>query len=448
MTDLTEGSILGKIVPFALPIIAGNILQQLYNVTDTLIVGKTLGVLRLAALGASSSINFLMFGFVMGLTSGCAVIISQTYGAKDMDGVRRAVAAHIVIAATFALTMTTLFLLGARPVLKLMRTPADVIDFSTAYITIIYQGITVTMLYNLLSASLRAVGDSRTPLMFLLFSSALNIALDLLFIVVFRWDVQGAAIATVLAQFTSAFLCCVYLRCRVPDLIPDRSSWRGVGPVVLKELRVGVPMGLQYTVLSAGMMILQSVVNGFGASAVAAMAIATKMHELMSNPLTAMSIAVATYVAQNLGAGRYDRIITGVHRSLLFTLCMAWVIGGTVFLFRDAIVGLFITGHQPEVMSYACRYLNWECPGITAIAFLFTYRGAIQGFGMGSTVIIAGFIELGMRLLSSVVGSRIVGFTGICMAATLAWTFGSLFLIPVFYHHALRGSPGGRKAQA
>ena len=433
MLDLTEGSILRKIILFVLPIIGGNMLQQLYNVTDTLIVGKTLGVLRLAAVGACGSIYFLMFGFVIGLTSGCGVVISQAYGAKDMSGVRRAIAAHIVIAAMFALVLTISFLSAVKPVLTLMRTTVDTIGFATAYITIIYQGITVTMLYNLLAASLRAVGDSKTPLKFLLFSSLLNIALDLLFIIKFHWDVQGAARATVLAQFISALLCIFYLYRKMPSLIPGRKSWKDLTPVVLRELRVGVPMGLQYTVISLGMMILQSVVNGFGSYAVAAVTVGNKMHELMVNPLNAMIVAMATYVAQNLGANKHERIVLGVNECAIFSCAMACCIGAVVFIFRDEIIGVFIAGHQPEVMSYARRFLTWESLGIPLISFLFVYRGAVQGLGAGLVVMLAGLFELALRLAASVIGSPIIGFTAVCMASPLAWGGGALVSGIYFY---------------
>ena len=433
MLDLTEGSILRKIILFALPIIGGNMLQQLYNVTDTLIVGKTLGVLRLAAVGACGATYFLMFGFILGLTSGCAVIISQAFGAKDMSGVRRAIAAHIIIATMFALIMTIVFLLAVKPVLTLMRTTADTIGLATAYITIIYQGITVTMLYNLLAASLRAVGDSKTPLKFLLFSSLLNIALDLLFIIKFHWDVQGAARATVLAQFVSALLCIIYLCRKMPSLIPGRESWKNLTPVVFRELRVGIPLGLQYTIISLGMMILQSVVNDFGSNAVAAVTVGNKMHQLMIIPLSAMVVAMSTFVAQNLGAKKHDRIVIGVKKCAIFTFTMACIIGIVMFTSRDAIIEVFIAGHQPEVMSYARKFLTWESLGIPLISFLFVYRGAVQGLGGGTVVMLAGLLELGMRLVASVIGSPILGFIAVCMAGPLAWTAGALVQITYFY---------------
>lgn len=227
--DLTEGSILGGIVAYALPVIAGNMLQQLYNVADTLIVGKTLGVVRLAAVGATGSMNFLMMGFVMGMTGGCAVLTSQARGAGNETGVRRTAAAHMAIAAALTAVMTAVFLLSAEPLLRIMNTTQDIFSYADSYITIIYAGIGASMLYNLLSATLSAIGDSRTPLMFLLFSSLLNIALDLVFIISFGWDVEGAAAATVVSQLVSGLLCLWYVCRREPQLIPHREDWHEIG---------------------------------------------------------------------------------------------------------------------------------------------------------------------------------------------------------------------------
>lgn len=435
MINLTEGSILGKLIPYSLPIIAGNMLQQFYNVTDTLIVGQTLGVMKLAAVGATGSLNFLMLGFIMGITSGCAVISSQAYGSGDQRLLCRSIAAHMAIAAALTVLMTVSFLLAVNPLLRLMNTTQDIFAPASAYITAVYQGIVATMLYNFLSATLRAVGDSRTPLLFLLFSSILNIALDLIFILTFGWDVQGAAWATVLAQLLSGILCYFYVRKKIPELMPQKDDWRGLMPLISHELRVGVPMGFQFTLIALGMMVLQSVLNGFGAEAVAAFTVGGKMHELMQNPLAAMSVVMATYAGQNLGAQKYDRISAGVRQCAIFTFLLSCAIGGIVFIFRDWITGLFIAGHDPKVMYYAHWFMNWECPSITTLSLLFVYRGAIQGLGDGLTVMLGGLFELAMRTVIPICLGGIIGYTSVCCAGPAAWTSSAVLMIAVFYWH-------------
>jgi putative MATE family efflux protein len=436
--DLTQGNILGRIIVYALPVIAGNMLQQLYNVTDTLIVGKTLGVIRLAAVGVAGSMNFLMVGFVMGVTGGCAVLTSQACGAGRESEVRRTTAAHMAIAAALTVLMTAGFLLSVKPLLRIMNTTPDIFGYADSYITVIYQGIAAVMLYNFLSATLSAIGDSRTPLMFLLFSSLLNIALDLIFIIVFGWDVEGAAAATVASQLVSGLLCLWYVCRREPQLIPHREDWRGLMPVVCQELRVGIPMGFQFTIIALGMMVLQSVLNGFGAEAVAAYTVGGRLHELMQNPLTAMSVVMATYAGQNKGARKYDRISEGVRKCALMSFLTACLIGGAVFLVRDQAVSLFLPGEEPAVSAYAHQYMNWECPSLSTLGFLFVYRGAIQGLGDGFTVMMGGIFELAMRAVIPILTSGTLGFLSVCIAGPAAWTSSAVLMIAVFYFHMHR----------
>lgn len=436
--DLTEGSILGGIVAYALPVIAGNMLQQLYNVADTLIVGKTLGVVRLAAVGTTGSMNFLMMGFVMGMTGGCAVLTSQARGAGNETGVRRTAAAHMAIAAALTAVMTAVFLLSAEPLLRIMNTTQDIFSYADSYITIIYAGIGASMLYNLLSATLSAIGDSRTPLMFLLFSSLLNIALDLVFIISFGWDVEGAAAATVVSQLVSGLLCLWYVCRREPQLIPYREDWHGLMPIIRRELRVGIPMGFQFTIIALGMMVLQSVLNGFGAEAVAAYTVGGKIHELMQNPLAAMSVVMATFAGQNMGACKYVRIVEGVQKCAVLSFLTACLIGGGVFLVRDQAVSLFLPGEEPAVSAYAHQFMNWECPTLSTLGLLSVYRGAIQGLGDGMTVMLGGVFELAMRTVIPILTSGVLGFLSVCVAGPAAWTSSAVLMIAVFYYRLSR----------
>lgn len=306
--NLTQGKISSQILFFAIPVIIGNLLQELYNVVDTLIVGQTLGEIKLAAVGSTSSLNFFALGFFIGLSAGCSVITSQHFGAKDMERVKKSVAAHIIIGVVSAVVLTVSFVLLVNPLLTMLGTTSDTFDYASRYLTIIYLGIPATMLYNLTASLLRSVGDSKTPLYLLLFSSVMNVGLDLLFIIVFRWDVSGAAIATVISQLVSAVLCCVYIFFKVKMLLPNRSSFKNLTSTVRDELKVGFPMGLQNSVISIGMMVLQYFVNQFGSYAVAAYTIGNRVQLLIQNPMNSMSTVIATFAGQNEGAGRYDRI--------------------------------------------------------------------------------------------------------------------------------------------
>ena len=298
--NLTQGKIFSQILFFAIPVIIGNLLQELYNVVDTLIVGQTLGEIKLAAVGSTSSLNFFALGFFIGLSAGCSVITSQHFGAGNIKQIKKSVAAHILIGIISSAVLTVAFVFLVNPFLTMLGTTKETFDYASRYLTIIYLGIPATMLYNLTASLLRSVGDSKTPLYLLLFSSVLNVGLDLLFIVVFKWDVAGAAIATVVSQLISAVLCCIYICFKVKLLLPTKESFTSIGRMVADELKVGCPMGLQNSVISIGMMVLQYFVNQFGSYAVAGYTIGNRVQMLVQNPMNSMSMVIATFAGQNI----------------------------------------------------------------------------------------------------------------------------------------------------
>ena len=377
--NLTQGKISSQILFFAIPVIIGNLLQELYNVVDTLIVGQTLGEIKLAAVGSTSSLNFFALGFFIGLSAGCSVITSQHFGANDMERVKKSVAAHIIIGVVSAVVLTVSFVLLVNPLLTMLGTTSDTFEYASRYLTIIYLGIPATMLYNLTASLLRSVGDSKTPLYLLLFSSVMNVGLDLLFIIVFRWDVSGAAIATVISQLVSAVLCCVYIFFKVKMLLPNRNSFKNLTSTVRDELKVGFPMGLQNSVISIGMMVLQYFVNQFGSYAVAAYTIGNRVQLLIQNPMNSMSTVIATFAGQNEGAGRYDRIKKGVNFCLLICIAYSIVIGAVSMIFAQPITGIFTSGSSQQTIDYSVQFIFWNCPFEWSLAMLFIYRGTIQG---------------------------------------------------------------------
>ena len=429
--NLTQGKISSQILFFAIPVIIGNLLQELYNVVDTLIVGQTLGEIKLAAVGSTSSLNFFALGFFIGLSAGCSVITSQHFGANDMERVKKSVAAHIIIGVVSAVVLTVSFVLLVNPLLTMLGTTSDTFEYASRYLTIIYLGIPATMLYNLTASLLRSVGDSKTPLYLLLFSSVMNVGLDLLFIIVFRWDVSGAAIATVISQLVSAVLCCVYIYFKVKMLLPNRNSFKNLTSTVRDELKVGFPMGLQNSVISIGMMILQYFVNQFGSYAVAAYTIGNRVQLLIQNPMNSMSTVIATFAGQNEGAERYDR--KGVNFCLLICIVYSIVIGAVSMIFAQPITGIFTSGSSQQTIDYSVQFIFWNCPFECSLAMLFIYRGTIQGLKNGIVPMIGSLIEVVMRIMTPVIFSSVIGYASICVAGPAAWTGSMLLMIAVYY---------------
>ena len=419
--DMTRGNILKCMLLFTLPVVIGNLLQELYSFFDTMIVGRTLGVVKLASVGITGSLVFFAMGFTIGNAAGCSVITSQRLGAGDKHGMDRSIAAHYVISLLEAVILTTVFVSLAGTLLKAINTGSDMYPHSLTYITIIFAGIPATILYNMLSSILRAVGDSRTPLFFLAFSSVLNIFLDLLFILSFGWDVAGAAVATVMAQLISGLACFIYTRAKFPELIPKASAFRGIWPEVGKALKIGIPMGLNMSVTAAGIIIVARVLNSFGSSAVAAQTICIKIQRMMETVMFAVSTMVSTFVGQNYGARRFDRINKGISQITLLTFVYLAVFSTIAFFLRRPIIDIFIGETEESVMVFVEQYLRWMCPTMFLLSFLHVFRGANIGLGNGNAALIAGISELIARGVFTPLLAPIIGFTAICVTGPLAW---------------------------
>lgn len=431
--NLTQGKIFSQILFFAIPAIIGNLLQELYNVVDTLIVGQTLGEIKLAAVGSTSSLNFFALGFFIGLSAGCSVITSQHFGAGNIKQIKKSVAAHILIGIISSAVLTVAFVFLVNPFLTMLGTTKETFDYASRYLTIIYLGIPATMLYNLTASLLRSVGDSKTPLYLLLFSSVLNVGLDLLFIVVFKWDVAGAAIATVVSQLISAVLCCIYICFKVKLLLPTKESFTSIGRMVADELKVGCPMGLQNSVISIGMMVLQYFVNQFGSYAVAGYTIGNRVQMLVQNPMNSMSMVIATFAGQNEGAGKYDRIRKGVNYCLILCITYAIAVGALTMLFATPITGIFTSNSSQQTIDYSVQFIFWNCPFEFTLGMLFIYRGTIQGLKNGIIPMIGSLIEVLMRICAPVILSSIIGYISICVAGPAAWTASMLLMLAVYY---------------
>ena len=438
--DLTRGSPAKQILFFTIPLLIGNLFQQFYGMADTMIVGRTIGVEALAAVGATGSISFLIIGFSQGLTSGFAVITAQRFGAGDMDGVRKSVTSGILLGAGITVILTAVSVPLARPVLELMQTPEDILDDAHAYIAVIFAGIGASVMFNLLSNIIRALGDSRTPLLFLAAACVLNIGLDFVLILWCSMGVAGAAVATVFSQLVSGGLCLLYMFRRFPVLRLQRRDWIPERRMLLNESRVGLPMGFQMSIIAIGAMILQIALNRLGSTAIAGFIAAQKIDQLANQPMMSFGITMATYAAQNYGAGNMRRIRAGVRRCILMSVGFSIVCGGALILAAKPMAGLFVGADQPEVLDYVQTYLLLNASLYFLLALLFIFRYTLQGLGKSLFPTIAGVAELLMRTLAALVLANIWGYAGVCLSNPIAW-FGALIPLTTAYVLTIRRLP-------
>ena len=375
---------------FSLPMLVGNIFQQFYSMVDAMIVGRFVGVDALAAVGATGGMSFLVLGFVIGLANGFCVVVSQRFGARDEAGLRRCVAMTMLLSLIVTAVATAASFLGTEPMLRAMNTPENIFSDSAAYIGIIFLGLGASLFYNLFSGLLRAVGDSKTPLYFLCLSSALNVVLDLLFVVTFSMGVAGAAWATILSQGVSALLCLVYMLKKFPILRTGRADWAWHGPMVRRLARMGIPTALSNSVTAIGCMILQVTINGFGSTVVAAYTAASKVEQLTTQPTFTSGLAAATFTAQNAGAGKLDRVKDGVRKATVLNLIAGLAAAVVVWLFAAPITTWFVDPGETAVIAASVQFLNIEAVFILALGVLFVYRNALQGLGNAVMPLISG----------------------------------------------------------
>ena len=432
--DMTSGSTMKLILGFAVPLLMGMLFQQVYSLVDTIIVGRFLGVSALAAVGATGSINFLIVGFCQGICNGFALPVAQRFGAKDYDGLRKYVGNSAVLTIIFGGAITLITVIACRTILELMQTPADIIDLSYHYIVVIFAGIPAIMLYNILSAYLRSLGDSITPVIFLVLSAGLNIGLDLLFIVTFHWGVFGAAFATVLSQAVSGILCLILIIKKFDLLHLKREDWKLDWGYSRYLLIMGLPMGLQYSITAIGSVILQASVNTLGSTAVASMTAGSRISMFVVCPFDALGSTMATFGGQNVGAGRLDRLGRGLRSAVILgAIYSALILVVLIFFGRDLIL-LFVSAKEAAVIAQAKQFLVTNAAFYLMLALVNIVRFLIQGMGFSGFAVFAGVFEMVARTLVGLVFVPIFGFTAACSANPLAWIFADCFLIPAFFH--------------
>lgn len=431
--DMTQGSPGRLILRFTIPIIIGNVFQQFYNMVDAIIVGRFVGNQALAAVGATGTIMFLILGFMQGLTTGFTVLTSQRFGAGDEYGLKRSVGNAALLSVIVTILATIFSLVCMRGLLRLMQTPEDIFEMSYTYISIICFGMWANILYNLMASFLRAVGNSKVPLYFLIVSAILNVILDLVLIVVFQMGVAGAAWATVVAQGVSGILCLLYIAGKVPILHPQRGEWKLNAMDSKNQIQIGVPMALQFSITAIGTIIIQTALNMLGSTAVAAYTAAAKLEQLTTQPFSSMGQTMATYCGQNMGKQDLKRIKKGVHVAELFTVIYA--IAGAVFIINMVPFGvrLFVSEDIELITSYASIYMKICGAFFIPLGLIFVYRNAMQGAGFGFMPMMGGVVELAARTVAAVIAVRKMSFTGICFGNVAAWFTAAVFLAVAYW---------------
>lgn len=432
--DMTKGNPMRLILGFAVPLLFGLLFQQFYSMVDTIIVGHYLGVDALASVGATGSVNFLIIGFCMGVCNGFAIPIAQEFGAKHEENLRRFVANCVWLSMIFAATITVIVVILCRPILQVMRTPVNIIDGSYEYIVIIFLGIPVTYLYNMTAAILRSLGDSKTPVLFLMMAAILNIFLDLLCIIVFHMGVSGAAVATVVSQALAGMCCLVFMYRKFTILKLSRDEWRWNRDYVGKLCGMGIPMGLQYSITAIGSVVLQSAVNGIGSDAVASVTAGSKLSMLMMCPFDAMGSTMATYGGQNVGAGELERVDKGLKSCTLLGFIYSVIAVGVVYMAGRQMLLLFLDADEVVIRGNAFAFISTNVLFYFPLALVNIVRFLIQGMGYSKLAVFAGAFEMLARGLAGFVLVPLFGFSAVRFANPLAWIFADIFLIPAFFY--------------
>lgn len=433
--NMTEGKPLKLILAFSLPLMIGNVFQQLYTVVDTMVVGQALGVGALAALGAADWLNWMILGTIQGFTQGFSIKMSHEFGAGDYKRLRKTVANSLLLALVTSVVLLLFSQFFARPILELLQTPDLIIEDSLSYLRIMFAGIPVVMAYNILASILRALGDGKTPLYAMVVAAVINVILDLVFVLGFHWGIMGAAGATVIAQFCSG-LFCLFAILRVEVLAFSKEDFRMDSSLCMYLMKLGLPMAFQNAIIAVGGMIVQFVVNGFGVLFIAGFTATNKLYGILEVAATSYGYAMVTYVGQNLGAKKIDRISKGMRSALIVAMVTSAVIAAAMLLFGKAILGCFISGAPEDVtatLGIAYHYLAIMSVFLPILYVLHVTRSALQGMGDTILPMASGIAEFIMRTGSAILLPLLLGEEGIFYAEILAWAGADVILVTSYY---------------
>ena len=431
--DLTKGEPLKLILLFSVPLLIGNIFQQLYNIADLVIVGRLLGVEPFAAVGAVAPLFFLIMFVIVGFTNGFAVVTGQRYGAKDYDGVRDSVVVSTILSTIVTLIFSVICTIFMNPILHWLNVPANIYHNAYWYIEIVVIGLLATTMYNLLASIIRALGDSKTPLYFLIIASIINIILALVFIEVFHMGVPGSAVAVILSQAVSVILCLFFVKYKFPILHLKKSDWmikfdRTFYNSVYEHMRIGFPMAVQFSIIGIGIIIIQSVCNTFGSNVIAALTAALRIEQIATLPMMSFGVALASYVAQNFGARKFKRIRLGVLKTSTINIALSILMAFVMRIWGTDIIGAFIGTATEEIIDIAHRYLLISTIFYFFLGQIFIYRNALQGMGETIFPLFACIAELVMRAFAAVYLAMKFGYIGIFYSGPIAWISASTIL--------------------
>ncbi len=433
ITDMTKGSPLKHILLFSVPLLIGNVFQQLYNIADLVIVGRTLGVESFAAVGAVAPLFFLITFIIVGLTNGFAVVTGQRFGAKDIQGVRNSVVISTILSVIVTFIFSSIFALSMNYILKWMNVPDNIYHNAFWYVEIIIIGLIATTMYNMLASIIRALGDSKTPLYFLIIASLINIILALIFIIVFHMGVPGSAIAVILSQGISVILCTIFIKYKFPILRIHKSEWllkfdKDFYDSAYEHLKIGVPMAVQFSILGISILIIQSVCNSFGSNVIAAMTAALRIEQIATLPMMSFGVALAAYVAQNFGARKFKRIRLGVIKTSTINIALSIVMAFVMRFWGTNIIGAFIGTATKEIINIAHSYLLISTIFYFFLGQIFIYRNALQGMGETVFPLLSSIAELVMRAFTAVYLAIKFGYIGMFYAGPIAWISASTVL--------------------
>ena len=434
--DMTNGSPSKHILGFAVPMLFGMLFQQFYNLVDTIIVGKTLGVEALAGVGATGSINFMIIGFCMGVCNGFVIPVAQCFGAKKPADLRKYVFNGYICSIVFAIVLTLASVTFCRRILIIMNTPADIIDHAYNYIVVIFIGIPTVFLYNMVSGVIRSLGDSKTPVVFLVLSSIINVVLDFFLILVCKMGVAGAGWATVTSQLISGLTCLIYMYKKYDILKGDKSERVLDRRFITNLCMNGVPMGLQYSITAIGSTILQAAVNTLGSTYVAAMTAGSKMFNFTCCPFDALGSTMATYAGQNVGAAKIKRLGQGVRSAMIIGSVYSVLSLIALYFTTDYIALLFVNASETTIIALTRQFILASACFYIPLTGVNVVRFCIQGMGFSVFAISAGILEMIGRAFAAIILIPNIGFMGACLASPIAWIAADAFLFPAFIHCA------------
>lgn len=431
--NMTEGNPLKLLTSFTIPMILGNVFQQLYTLVDTMVVGKFVSKDALAAVGATGAILFLMISVIIGFTVGTAIVTAQKAGAKDVAGIRAIFATGFFVVIIEAIALGIIGNIGIRPTLRLLNTPEEIISQADLYLRINFSSCIAPILYNIVSQFMRSLGDSKTPLYALIISSITNIVLDLVFVIFLHWGVAGVAIATAMSQALSALYCLIVTFKRFPEYIPLKGEWKISREIVKTVLKFGIPMSLQNMLVSFGMMFVQSTINGYGTNIVAGYTAGNKVDQIGIQFMNSVGTAASTYAGQNFGAKKLKRLFQGLRACMLLNLIMTLFLSVSIFFFGKYIVLLFMKATETEALAVAVKYLLIVCSFYVFCGISYIFQSFLRGVNYVAVPTASSIIELVVKIGISFAFSYLFGYNGIWWAWPISWVVTDVFLIGFYW---------------